>query len=178
MDLYQTPLTRKICQVAADTLAIASLFVAISACATSRMGEAEVRIVDGMACFAPSAEELKRVGASDIVGVSVNDLSRKPVSEVWTLQIYGKVSPISLGGDSCVSYGAIAEGAVRTAPVPLKTGTMYSVYLNSKLTDPYDSTRAFMAKFCIYKVNGAAETKLVQVKPGSTAWRNETCDDN
>jgi hypothetical protein len=158
---------------------VALVIVAVStgACATSRMGEAEVSLVNGQVCFAPAATELKRSGALDVVGVWVSDLSRQPMVEVWAAAREGNARPTVLKRGDCLTYGATPENWTRTQASPLARETVYSVSLMSDLKDPADSTRAFQAKFCLSAQASGGAVKLIQLRPGTTGWRQEICQD-
>ncbi len=145
------------------------------------MGEAEVREVEGLPCFAPAAKELKRPGANNIVGIWVSDSSREPAEEVWAFGLYGSSAPIRLEAGACIPYGTTVAEAERLEPVALAKNTVYDVFLNSELTDPYDSTRGFAAKFCLREKSNDSDSDsgfaVIQIMPDSDAWYSEKCED-
>jgi hypothetical protein len=158
-------------------VALAVVALTTGACATSRMGEAEVRLSEGQVCFAPAPVELQRPGATDIVGIWVSDLSRKPVVEVWVMARDPDAKPIALSTGDCIAYGATAEKWTRTQPVALAHDTVYAVSLTADLKDPTDSTRAFQAKFCLRAETPGGVLKLIQLRPGTAGWRKEVCQE-
>lgn len=168
---------KKICRAASRVSVI--LCVLIVAC--SRMGDAEVREVGGLPCFAPAAKELKRPGANKIVGIWVYDLSREPAEEVWAFGLYGSSTPIKLEAGECITYGTAFAEAERLEPVALAKDTVYDVFLSSRLSDPYDSTLGFAAKFCLREKSNDSDSDsgfaVIQIMPDSDAWYSEKCED-
>ncbi len=158
-------------------VALTIVVVTTGACATSRMGEAEVRLSKGQVCFAPAPTELQRPGAMGITGVWVSDLSRQPVAEVWAAARDAEAKPVVLQGGDCLAYGAAPEKWTHTQAIPLARETVYSVSLMSDLKDPTDSTRAFEAKFCLRADASGGGVKLIQLRRGSAGWRKETCQE-
>ncbi len=168
---------KQICRAASRT----SVMFCILIVACSRMGDAEVREVGGLPCFAPAAKELKRSGANNIVGIWVSDISRDPVEEVWAFGLYDSSTPIKLETGECIPYGTTFAEAERLEPEALAKDTVYEVFLNSRLTDSSDSTRGFAAKFCLRaKLNDSGSDNgyaVIQIMPDSDAWYSEKCED-
>ena len=166
---------KKICRAASRASVILCVFII----ACSRMGDAEVREVEGLPCFAPAAKELKRPGANNIVGIWVYDLSREPAEKVWAFGLYDSSTPIKLEAGECITYGMTFAEAERLEAAALAKDTVYSVLLNSRLTDPSDSTRGFSAKFCLREKLNDSDSgyAVIQIMLGSDAWHSEKCKD-
>lgn len=175
---FRTPRTRRISLDAA--LALAFCAALNSACAMSRMGEAEVVEKDGQPCFALTAKEASRGPHVRVHAVAVSDESSKPVMDVWRASLDPARTPLS--ASACIAYGQADGDAIK--PASLKTGRVYQVYLNGRSSDPGDSTQGYIAKFCLMPGPGAGAIeggeakearKLVPVKPGMPAWRSGVC---
>ncbi len=168
---------KKICRAASRASVI--LCVLIVAC--SRMGDVEVREVEGLPCFAPAAKELKRPGANNVVGIWVSDLSRETAEEVWAFGLYDSSAPIKLETGECITYGTNFAEAERLEPEALAKNTVYEVFVNSRLTDSSYSTCGFAAKFCLRtKLNDSGSDNgyaVIQIMPDSDAWYSEKCED-
>jgi hypothetical protein len=161
-----------------NTLACIAVALASSACATSRMGEADVRLLNNVACFSPAAQELRREGASEITGVWVSDVSANPAVEVWAFALKHGSAPKTLGQGECLPYGMPVTDAISAGPTPLKINTVYTVHLKSALKDGTDPTMAFTTKFCLRAGESGEAPKLVQLRAGTTAWRRQICQEN
>jgi hypothetical protein len=140
------------------------------------MGQAQVRIDAGKVCFAPASAETSRPGALDIQGVFVTNMSVSPVQEVWAVRIARSAGPFQLKPGGCIPYGQEFQGQFVVGPVELVRGTVYSVFLNSKLTDPYDSTRGFTAEFCLLEGPGQ-QPRVHQIQWDEKAgkWQRDIC---
>jgi hypothetical protein len=161
---------------ASKVLLVLSFCLAANACATSRMGDAVVRMQNGRLCFAPADAELQRPGAVDVVGISVSDMTPPKATSVWHLQLPPKVAPLKLTPGGCFAYGAKVDGAVQSEPAQLKPATIYSVAIRSELKNPADSTRAFKAEFCLL-VNQDQSTRVHQIQWDEKAgkWQRDVC---
>lgn len=172
--------TRPTSRTCLETALALSLCAALnSACAMSRMGEAEVVEKDGQPCFAVTAKEAARGANVRVHAVAVSDESSKPVQSVWRASLDPSRTPLS--AQACVAYGQADGDAIPAQP--LKTGRVYEVYLNGRSSDPGDSTQGYVAKFCLMPSGTGTGTgadakdapKVVPVKPGTPAWRSGVC---
>lgn len=125
------------------------LAMATSACATSRIGEAEVQQQNGVPCFAVSSEEVRRAGAPALSALFVSDLSVKPVAEVWSFSLTpsGRTQPIR--PEQCIRYAQTPANSEVGQTTKLVAGRVYEVFLNAQSTSSTDPTRGYMAKFCL-----------------------------
>jgi hypothetical protein len=162
--------------VASKAFLILSLGLAANACATSRMGEAVVRMQNGQVCFAPADAELHRPGAVDVVGVSVSDLTPPKATSVWHLQLPPNLAPLRLAQGECLAYGAKVASAIQSEPAQLKPSTLYSVAIRSELRDSADPTRAFRAEFCLL-VNPDQSLRVHQIRWDAKTgkWQRDAC---
>jgi hypothetical protein len=146
--------------------------LAANACATSRMGEADIRQEEGTPCFTITQKEEQRAGIPRLMALSVYDVSVKPVTEVWKFALpVATAMPIS--SKICIRYNQAPAGAEGIKALSLVTGRVYEVFLNTKLADTADSTFGYMGKFCL--LTEATITTLHQLKPGTQGWRDGTC---
>ena len=145
-----------------------------SACATSRRGEAEVRMEGGKPCFTLTAKEAKRDPGVRLQAVIVSDASSKPVAKAWSMSV-DPAQGAPMSNASCIAYGQVPPGAeTRTPPAPLQPDRVYLVYLNGRPSDPSDPTHGYGAKFCLAS-DGAQGQRLVPLKIGSREWIDEVC---
>lgn len=147
--------------------------LATTACATSRMGVADVRQEEGVPCFTVTPQEEERAGAPRLMALTVHDASVKPVTEVWWFTL-SDLSPMLITSKICIRYGQAPIGSESVKALPLVVGRAYEVFLNTKLADKTDPTFGYMAKFCMRKGLNTTPT-LYQLKPGTQGWRNSEC---
>lgn len=145
-----------------------------SACATSRIGEAEVRQIDGVPCFTiPIKEEQRAGGAPRLSALSVYDASTAPTTEIWSFASPFAKMP-TLSSDVCIPYGRAPTGSETTKSIPLQVGKKYGVILNTVRVDPSDPTFAYDARFCLVaNPNGGVRVQQVIYSNG---WRYEACE--
>jgi hypothetical protein len=178
-DSLPTHPTKRACPVVnRNIFAVIAVALASSACATSRMGEADARLVNNVVCFSPSAQELLREGASELTGVWVSDVSASPAIEVWAFALKQGSTPKTLGRGECLPYGTPVADSISSGPTPLKPNTVYTVHLKSALKDSSDPTMSFMTKFCLRAGDSSETARLIQLRPGTTAWRRQVCQEN
>ncbi|WP_431256641.1 hypothetical protein ACQ86G_18255 [Roseateles chitinivorans] len=98
-----------------------------SACATSRRGEAEVRMEGGKPCFTLTAKEAKRDPGVRLQAVIVSDASSKPVTKVWSLGI-DPAQGAPMSNASCIAYGQVppALKSARHRPRCCQTASIWS----------------------------------------------------
>lgn len=153
----------------------ALLTLTTSACATSRMGEAEVRQLEGVPCFTiPEKEEQSAGGAPRLIALSVYDITVSPSTEIWSFTSkLAQKPPISSG--ACILYGQPLPGGESTKSVPLQLGRKYEVILSTERVNQTDPTFGYSARFCLAAKPGEA----VRVKQViySKGWRYEVCQE-
>lgn len=144
-----------------------------SACATSRMGEAEVRQVDGVPCFTITEKEEQRAGgAPRLSALSVYDASASPTTEIWSFTSQLAKMP-TLSSGACIPYGQAPAGSETTKSIPLQVGKKYGVVLSTEREDPSDPTFGYDARFCLVaKPDGGVRVQQVIYSKG---WRYEAC---
>lgn len=146
--------------------------LAANACATSRMGETDIRQEEGTPCFTITKKEENRARTARLMALSVYDISVKPVTEVWKFALpVAMFMPIS--SETCIHYGQLPSGADGIKALPLVAGRVYEVFLNVKLVDTTDPTFGYMGKFCL--LTESTTTTLHQLKPGTQGWRDGAC---
>lgn len=146
---------------------------ATGACATSRMGEAEVRQVDGVPCFTiPIKEEQRAGGAPRLSALSVYDASVVPTTEIWSFTSKSAKMP-TLSSGACILYGQAPSGSEGTKSIPLQIGNKYGVILSTERVDPSDPTFGYDAKFCLV-ANPSGSVRVHQVIYNQR-WRYEVC---
>jgi hypothetical protein len=150
------------------------LLAAEGASGMSRMGGAEVGLSMGLPCFSPAKEEFDR-GAIQWWAIRVEKRSPPPLGEgAWGLHVTSRL-PVPWVEGECLSYGQVAPGTAPSGAAPiLKTGVVYSVFISGRTASPDDSTRGYRGKFCLLDGEGG-ERRLLHIKPGHRAWREEVC---
>ena len=139
----------------------------------SRMAEAEISAFKGIPCFTISKKEERRNGTPMLGALMVYDISIKPPVKVWSFILPGATT-LPMHAKTCYLYGQVPAGAESTAATMLKTGRMYSVFLNGRPDDPSDSTRGYKGKFClIATANGGQQ--VIPIKRDMQAWIDEIC---
>jgi hypothetical protein len=127
-----------------------------NACAWSTMGEAEVQIRDGVACFTVSEKDFNK--ADGIIYVNSYELGKKPEGSggyeiVWGFFLDEKL-PLKKG--ECIPYGEIPKGAKLELRVGVKlpekaptlqTGVAYSLGIGA--IGPGTPTHGYHASFCL-----------------------------
>ncbi|WP_343606821.1 hypothetical protein [Roseateles sp.] len=160
------------------TLALALCAALGTACATSRVGDAEVRLQEGQPCFTISAKEAARGPTIRLQAVMVSDVSVSPVAEVWSVLLDAQRLE-TMSSASCFAYGQAPDGAsARPAPAPmLQPGRVYQVYLNIRSSDRSDPTRGYLAKFCLAAdpADPSGPRRLMPVLYGTRAWDEGFC---
>lgn len=142
------------------------------------MGKAEVQDRGGSACFSVARDEMKRTsrqGLTQVTALFVSDVSDSPAVEVWALVAEPPTSAINLADHDCISYGKAPANSSQTAARPLVKNRVYSVAIQANLLEPSDSTRAFVAKFCLLADRQNPKLVILQIHPGSDAWRANQC---
>ena len=164
---------QKINRICLKALAAAVAVVAFTnVYATSRIGEAEVRLENGLPCFTITNKEENRAGAPQLRGLKVYDASVKPSIEVWffTLPIDARQT---ISSNTCISYGKAPLGAESTKAIQLAIGKVYEVAIKGKLNDSSDPTFWYEAKFCLIRQSND-EVQIHQIIYDK-GWRYEKC---
>ncbi|WP_431262117.1 hypothetical protein ACQ859_18290 [Roseateles chitinivorans] len=141
--------------------------------AMSRLGDAEVRLQDGVPCFTLSAKDAKRDPNVRLSSISVSDASVRPVIDVWRL-VFEPGKAVPLLGPGCFAYGQQSEGSRPATAGELANGIVYDVALNVSPSDSSDPTKGYVAKFCLAGQGG--DRRLVPVRPDTRAWREGRCN--
>ena len=141
--------------------------------AMSRLGDAEVRLQDGMPCFTLSAKDAKRDPNVRLSSISVSDASIRPVVDVWRM-VFEPGKAVPLLGRACFAYGQQSEGSRPAVAGELANGVVYDVALNVSPSDSSDPTKGYVAKFCL--AGQGSDRRLVPVRPDTRAWREGRCD--
>jgi hypothetical protein len=123
------------------------------ALATSRVGNAEVRIQGNLVCFTITHEEFQRgSGKMTYQGYSVYERS----GEIWGYNL----NPIPFKEGDCFAYAILPEGAEVTneaannssnPPPELNINRLYTVYVNADTHIKTDPAKFYAAQFCLQK---------------------------
>lgn len=125
-------------------------FISGNSYATYRMGEAEVRDVDGVPCFTVTKKEEKRAdGKIQFGALSIHDETVKPVVKIWRFGIEPPSRYESIVNAQCYKYGVVPTGAEGEVAPPLKPGRLYTVDINAQPEDGTDPTHFYAARFCL-----------------------------
>ncbi|UXH77165.1 hypothetical protein [Roseateles amylovorans] len=139
-----------------------------TAWATSRLGEATVELRNGLPCFSLSAKDMDRDRSATLQAIAVSDVSVQPSSRAWWI-IFQPSLPVTEMAGACYPYGESRAGAEDTGATPLRSGVVYSVFLNVRPSDRSDPTHGYTVKFCM-----AGESEARKLVPMS-AWRGGAC---
>ncbi|WP_157522174.1 hypothetical protein [Mitsuaria sp. 7] len=161
-----SPFSMRTCLNHLLALALCSSF---GACwATSRIGNAEVLLQDGQPCFFLSSKDVKRDPIAKLQGISVSDLSTRPVATVsWVMFDASPAVPQSSA--ACYVYGQFPPASKSGPMSTLTNGKVYSAFLNVCPSDTSDPTRGYDVSFCL--AGEGAERRLVPAE----FWRNGSC---
>jgi hypothetical protein len=143
-----------------------------NALATSRAGEAEIQIRDGIPCFTITRYEFGRTSNGMLFwGLSISDFSDGE-EVIWGYS--WEKEPVPLPKDTCLNYGVVPDGATimkqgkhgKSLPIiapPLKLNTVYLLTFNASTGNPSDPTFGYFADFCLQKdKNGDLIVQLVK----------------
>ena len=125
-----------------------------SACATSRTGQAEVRLEAGVPCYGVTAAEAREGRDLRLHALVLYDTTEQPPKGVWELESSSDGRELPLPAGRCVRHGEV-PGGYRTTPVPaLKADRVYDVYLNATPATGRRSTHRYKARFCLAAATG------------------------
>lgn len=139
------------------------------ACAGSRMGEAQVRLLQGAPCFGVTADEAAAAPALVLNAVLVHDLAMQPPRQVWSLLVRPQAATLSLGAAACVQYGQVPTGYDGEPAQPLQAGHAYEVYLNAAPERGPRVRQGYNARFCVQ--GGQPTVQLQALPPNGTRCR-------
>jgi hypothetical protein len=150
-----------------------ALMVALlsSACAGSRVGEAEVRLQQGVPCFGVTAAEAADAPTLVLHALQVHDLAVQPPLQVWSLlwRRPAPTLPLGAGAGACVPFGPVPPGWDGAAAQPLQPGRAYHVYLNAAPEVGPRRRHGYDARFCL---QASPQGPQVQpLPPSSTSCR-------
>jgi hypothetical protein len=121
-----------------------------SACASSRMGQAEVRLHDGQPCFAVAAAEWARTPELALQALLLSDLAAQPPAVRWALLVPAGQADPALQPVACITWGQAPVGlAVTTAAQAPVAGHVYEVFINARPPQGRAATRGYSARFCL-----------------------------
>ena len=157
-------------------LCLLATLTSTNASAWSRMAEAEISAFKGIPCFTIPKKKERRNGTPMLGALIVYDISIKPPVEVWSFILPG-ATILPMHAKTCYLYDQVPAGAESTAATMLKTGRMYSVFLNGRPDDPSDSTRGYKGKFCLIATANNGQ-QVIPIKRDMQAWIDEICPAN
>lgn len=142
-------------------LAGAVLVASLDASANSRMGSAEVKIIDGQLCFSLPENEETRDGIplfSIFVSEEKTAKAGTLPAELWHLSVMPRGKFITLSSKDCIAYGREWPGTVQRSSITLAPLHVYSVFLHAR---PEQSNLiGYDARFCIIPLdNGKFSVK-------------------
>ena len=140
-----------------------------SGCAGSRMGDAEVRLQQGLPCFGVTASEAAASPSLALNALLVHDLAVQPPRQVWSLLVRPQAPALRLTATACVPFGQVPAGYDGETALPLQPGHAYEVYLNAAPERGPRVRQGYNARFC---VQGSATAAQVQpLSPDSIRCR-------
>jgi hypothetical protein len=147
------------------------IVLSTSAFAVSSMGEAQVLEKNSKPCFGLTADAFQG-GRISLNGISVSNLSKKPVQEVWAVSLN---QPIQMLPDVCFEYGGTVLNSESLQASILVPDQIYEVFINARGERSGDSKRGYMAKFCLVASKDQPSIRVVKGLKGSTTWTNNKC---
>lgn len=129
--------------------ALALLVLATSACAMSRVGDAQVRWQQGAPCFGVTADEAADAPGLRLSAVLVYDVSTQPAQMTWKLLARPQAPKLDLSSGACLRYGQPPDGYDGPAPQPLQPGHAYEVFLNAAPASGRRQRHGYDARFCL-----------------------------
>jgi hypothetical protein len=144
------------------------------ASATSRQGEAEVRVQNGQPCFAITEKEARRGPSIKLQSMVIYDLSTQPTAKAWVVML-DQTSLPPLSHESCFVYGQAPAGSNATGAAALQNGKVYEVFLNGRSSDASDPTHGYVSKFCLAGDASSGGLRVMPVEFGSRAWTEGVC---
>lgn len=133
-----------------------------SACAGSRVGDAEVRLQQSLPCFGVTAREADAAPTLALNALLVHDLAVQPPRQVWSLLVRPQAPALPLTATACVTYGQVPAGYDGEAALPLQAGHAYEVYLNAAPERGPRVRHGYNARFCL---QGGVQGALLQPLP-------------
>lgn len=140
-----------------------------SACAASRVGEAEVRLEQGQPCFGVSADEARHAGVLNVHAIELWDVSVAPARRVWQSSAEDESRTRTLQGTQCIRLDERPQGYQTSAAVALDPVRVYEVSMNLVPVRGRQTRHGYSARFCL-PVADAGAPRLVPLAPNS-----ETC---
>lgn len=129
---------------------LAALVLLGSACASSRMGRAEVRLQDGQPCFAVAAPEWQRTPELALQALLLSDLAEQPPAVRWALLVPAGQADPPLPPAACIAWGQAPAGLAVTTPAAAPVaGRAYEVFINARPPQGRAATRGYSARFCL-----------------------------
>lgn len=148
--------------------ALCGLALLTSACATSRTGDAEVRLEQGQPCYGVTAAEARDARNLQLHALTLYDTSVAPPLVVWSLSSDDSGTKLQLPAGRCVQHGEQPAGYKTIATPVLQTDRLYEVYLNATPASGRRSTHRYSARFCLSPVAGAAP-RLLPLAPNASS---------
>lgn len=139
-----------------------------SACATSRVGEAEVRLVQGQPCFGVTADEARHAGALNVHAVELWDVSASSARRVWESSAEDEARTRTLQDRQCIRLDERPAGYRTSAAVQLEPARVYEVTMNLVPVRGRRTRHGYTARFCL-QVAGGGAARLVALAPNAEA---------
>ena len=127
-----------------------ALIAASGHCASSRVGEVEVREGHaGAPCFTISQAEQERGGAPHFQSISVReDGSLGRTAAAWRMEM-PRQRTFAVTYRMCIPYAGRLPVLPQTSAAPLKAGQLYEVVLGARAPLAKDGPRSYRGWFCM-----------------------------
>jgi hypothetical protein len=132
------------------TLALLGLGTALlsAACASSRMGQAAVRLDQGQPCFGLAEGETRGTDLR-LMAVVLSDVSAQPAARVWTLSADDDAQALPMVAGRCVRLDAVQAGYRASGSVTLQPGRVYEVFVNATPAQGRRDAQGYSQRFCL-----------------------------
>jgi hypothetical protein len=146
--------------------------------ASSRMGTAVIRDLDGIPCFALPKNSETRSGIPLftllVTKRNAPDATTVP-HNAWVFRVEPMGNSILLRPENCIRYGAVPEFAEQEMLEPLQAFRVYSVAIQA--IPAGSNLRGYKAEFCVKPSNGGKlRVQVVQWDKAANEWRYDVCD--
>jgi hypothetical protein len=119
----------------------------------TRMGDAEVKLVDSQPCIGVTTEEIERLGSLGLYALVVSDTSIAAPRRIWSAVSKDLDAPmVTLTAGRCLHYGEVPPGYEGVPPVPpkLEQDRVYEAAVNARPVERRrDGTQGYTVRFCL-----------------------------
>ena len=145
--------------------------------ATSSMGRAAVADASGRPCFYVADSESGE-DSPMVRSISVSDITAEPARTIWWTMLRPDEPLRHIDRANCLLYGEpLGAGSTTKGSAPvLEPGRRYSVHIGHRSRSPGDSSRGFVASFCVTR-DEAGKKRVHELPWDAVAeqWDDSTC---